>query len=304
MLDHCYVFWYGSIKRSHKENSMDDTPAYLRSLALAVRQTQFFIMDRRRAPDAFTVLPAPAHKEVGASSTFQIDLDAEAFLHRGLQTILSDPELLCIGEEQSVSDSAMYAANRVAVTDALDGSSFCHMGVNHWPVVAAIVDMRSRGIIAAAIADGAGRLLEAHRDLPGVYIAGTNVFQPCFSGQKTMRGCTLAFNGSTPKRFAYLSGRLGERFHEVGDLLALGGHPAIVRVLHGEIDACFSESYGYDFAQAAFIAEKAGAYVRDWHGKPLDYFDALCGRRHVRHPWIVAANEAIGNDLGSALHAG
>ncbi|MBI4098484.1 MAG: hypothetical protein HY437_00430 [Candidatus Magasanikbacteria bacterium] len=281
---------------------MNEARAYLRSLALAVRQTQFFITDRRKAPDAFTILSMPAHKEAGTSSTLQIDLDAEAFLHGKLKT-LCDPELLCVGEEERVADATMWAANRVAITDALDGSSFCRMGVNHWAVVAAIVDMRLRDVVAAAIADGAGRLLAAHRDLPGAYIAGTDVFQPCFSTQTTVRGCALAFNGSTPRRFLYLSGRLGERFHEVDDLLALGGHPAIVRVLHGEIDACFSESYGYDFAQAAFIAEKAGAYVCDWQGKPLDYFDALCRRRSKRHSWIVAANEALGNDLSSALRA-
>lgn len=283
---------------------MEKARAYLRCLALAVRQTQFFIVDRRRASDAWNITPMPAHKEAGVTPTFQLDLEAEAFLHRTLRATLSDPELLCIGEEQPVTDDAMFAADHVAVTDALDGSVFCRMGVNHWAVVAAMVDMRERGIIAAAIADGAGRLLAAHRDLPGAYVAGTDVFNPSLTTQETVRGCMLAFNGVTPRRLLYLSQQLGERLHDVGNILALGGHPAIVRVLHGEIDACFSNSRGYDFAQTAFIAEKAGAYVRDWQGKPLDYFDALCGRRHERHSWIVAANETLGADLSLALISG
>ena len=89
---------------------MNDAQMYLRSLALAVRQTRVFIADRRRAPDAFTVIPLPAHKEAGATSTFQLDIEAETFLHRALATTLNDPELLCIGEERPVSDDAVFAA--------------------------------------------------------------------------------------------------------------------------------------------------------------------------------------------------
>jgi len=81
-----------------------------------------------------------------------------------------------------------------------------------------------------------------------------------------------------------------------------GGILAMAQVGDGRIDAYFDLMLGYkpyDFAAGAYFASRAGAFVTDEYGNPLQWPD----NQHQRCKFVIAAtselNEAIRRSVGS-----
>lgn len=276
-----------------------DPHTYLRNIANAVAQTWQLIDQRRHDPDALTLVELP-HKAAG-SHTYQLDLEAEQALHEAVHDCLGT-QIACTGEEFPAPVEVLQQSEFFAACDALDGSTLLRLGLNHWAVALAIVaNGADAGIHAAAVADSAGRVVCAHRALDGVYDRDGNRLTVCLSGQRSLQGATLSFSGATPKKSLAMQARLGARFRDFGLVIPFAGSPGILKVLSGQVDCATSISRGYDFAAAAFLAERAGAYVRGLNGEQLPYRDALLDSTR-RHPWIVATTKELGEALRAELH--
>ncbi len=275
-----------------------DPRTYLRNLATAVALTWQLIDRRRHDADAFTLVKL-VHKAEG-SRTYRIDLEAETALHEAVRAHLGN-QIVCTGEEFPVSRTALERSEFFAACDALDGSTLLSLGFNHWAVALAIVANGSDpGIYAAAVADSTGRVVCANRALPGVYDGAGEPLTVNLSRQRSLQGATLSLSGATPRKYAAMQKRLGVRFNDLGLVIPFAGSPGILKVLSGQVDCATSTSRGYDFAAAAFLAEQAGAYVRGMDGGSLPYREALLDPG-IKHPWIVAGNEELGEDLRAAL---
>lgn len=276
----------------------------LRVLAQAAGRIRSFIDQHRLEPAMFQVLPDDPAKGPTSSRTRAIDIHAEQFAAAQFGAEAGLGPLLYQGEDSPARSTAPTGDCRIVVGDPLDGTTLLAQGQSHWVSAFALVEPAPRAeLVMATVADSAGRLWAAHRDLDGISVtAGDEPIQLKLSPQYTLSGATLSFDGTTPAKIRRLQQWLGPRFDEIGRILAIGGSPAIILLLQGKLDCVLGNSRWYDFAQAAFIAEKAGAYARLFSGAPLPYnlahFDPA-----QRYQWIVAANSALGEDLRQALTA-
>ncbi|MEK7481427.1 MAG: hypothetical protein AAB633_01635 [Patescibacteria group bacterium] len=265
----------------------------------AVRRTLSRIDQSVGAADAFQEVAIPEK----SASAYRIDVWAEETLHSAFQT--RGKKRVCVGEESPLSRAELEACDEFVASDALDGSTWLKMGLwGNWAVVVAVVENKPiPSIRTAAVgmfdAMSVPRVLCANREIDGAF-EGAVHYMPRLSSATEIAGARIACSANKPSRIRLYLEKFGAQFDTLGLFLNISGAPAVMRVLTGHVDAVFSQSRGYDFAPAAFVAEQAGAYVRSWDGKPLQYREALLDPS-VLHTWMVAATPELGRELASIL---
>ncbi len=274
---------------------MDNEHPY-QFLSLAVRETHSEIIRHVENPSVFDTVTIP-DKPTGSSPTMRIDLMADTTLCQGISHRMGDVHY--VSEERPWKRENLEGYQRVVVADPLDGTQLLAMGLTHWAVSAALLNMREHIVEACATVDAHGVLFAS--ELKSQYHTCTAPTLVQLRSQKQLRGARLALDGRKPEKILRTQALLGQHFSDPAWILGLGGAPAILRVISGHLDATFGRCRGYDFAPAAITAKACGASMTDWNGNPIDAFEVLADPSQ-KCSWIVACSTQLAADLQEILH--
>lgn len=221
--------------------------------------------------------PRSWDKPGDAGPVTEADLAVNALLDARLRAARPDYGWL---SEESTDDPARLGATRCFIVDPIDGTRSFIAGEDTFAVVAGIAEhgqMRAGAIWLPAL----NRLYSAHRDGPARY-NGAEIHVSTTSDPDGATMLTTAPNmiesrwpGGVPKVRRAFRPSLAYRLC----LVAEGRHDSMLT---------FRQTWEWDIAAGALIAERAGALVTDGHGDPLPF-----NAPDPRVPGIIAAPPAL-----------
>jgi fructose-1,6-bisphosphatase/inositol monophosphatase family enzyme len=226
-----------------------------------------------------------------------VDLLAEMMMGIYLRRRLGDQRLLVIGEERLKADPVLDLTDEkrlVALVDVVDGTDLMVRGLSNWcsaivfyypptqRIVAAFVGLPEDCIYYATEQQDSLVLKQRfHGEPKVVHVAGPSKVRDLheasigFYGQKFSNLASITEHASFMSALRTASTVTGSELR----VYNLGGNPMMMRLIEGprQIDAIveLKGQKPHDVVPGAYIAQKAGAVLRDLEGKPVDLHKSL-----------------------------
>lgn len=254
---------------------------------------------------------------IGKKPMLTIDLMVERNTANRLRAAFGGPEKVHVLGEESLRNPGIDLSRDkrlIVLLDMVDGTDLLARGLSNW--CSAMVFFKNKKILASFVGIPTEGIFFAtdHRDGAFVKPPGNAPFRPVSGPQtrSTLKNASMCFYGQKPKNFLAVaehpaiinsmkkirsSPRAGHRIYN------LAGNPMMMRMIDGQrkIDAVFDieGQLPHDVVPGAYIAQKAGAVMRDIQGKTIELARSLLRPAHKASElkYVIAGSKNLTKEL-------
>lgn len=188
----------------------------------------------------------------------------------------------------------------VVLVDMLDGTVLHVRDLGNWCSAMVFFHPQRRHIYASVIGDSFGTIYWATDAQNGAFLISSDGEEEPLrvSLTETLDKAQLAFVGQTSERFFRVA-KNRQLVSAVERIYNLGGNPMLVKVADGSMDIAL-ELVGqkpHDCVPGLFIAQKAGAVVRDMDCRELNLIEFLLYPNKAKIKYIAAATESLYEEI-------